>query len=116
MNSVVSLSAKLYCLLARLYPDEIRRRWEQEMAETFALQLADAMREERWTSVIATWYYALADLVLIALPLQLGRAALVIPVAAVTGAGVIIFGLIWALQNSLALSALYHHAFAKLGG
>jgi hypothetical protein len=86
------------------------------MADTFALQLADALREERWTSVIATWYYALADLVLIALPLQLGRSALVIPVAAVTSAGVIFFGLVWALQNSLALSALYHHAFAKLGG
>jgi hypothetical protein len=116
MNSVVSLSAKLYSLLARLYPDEIRRRWEPEMADTFALQLADALREKRWTSLIATWYCALADLVLIALPLQLGRAALVIPVAAVTAAGVILFGLVWALQNSLALSALYHHAFGKLGG
>ena len=116
MNSVVSCSAKLYCLLARLYPDEIRRRWEQEMTDTFALQLADALREQRWTSVIVTWYYALADLVLIALPLQLGRAALVIPVAAVTGAGVILFGLVWALQNSLALNALYHRAFAKLCG
>jgi hypothetical protein len=116
MNAAVSRSARVYSLLARLYPDEMRRRWEQEMADTFGLQLADALRDERWTSVIAVWYYALADVVLIALPLQLGRAALVIPVAAVTGASVILWGLVWALENSLTLSALYHHAFGKLGG
>jgi hypothetical protein len=116
MNSVITLSAKFYRLLARLYPDEIRRRWEPEMADTFALQLADAWRERGWPAVIATWYYALAELFQIALPLQLTRAALVIPVAALAGAGAMFFGLIWALQNPLTLSALYHHTFGKLGG
>ena len=74
MNSVITLSVQLYRLLARLYPDEIRRRWEPEMADTFALQLGDALRERRWTAVIAIWYYALAELFQIALPLQLTRA------------------------------------------
>ena len=116
MNSAITVSAKLYRLLARLYPGEIRRRWEPEMADTFALQLADAWRAEGWTAVIATWYYALAELFHIALPRQVARAALVVPVAALAGAGAIFFGLVWALLNPLKLNALYHHTFGKLGG
>lgn len=116
MNSLVSVSAIVHRLLARLYPSEMRRRWEPEMADTFALQLADALREQRWTAALTTWYYAFAELFLIALPLQIVRATVVIPVAALAGAGAIFYGLLWALMNSLALSALYHHALGKLGG
>jgi hypothetical protein len=116
MSWLVSRSTTIYRLLARLYPDEMRRRWEPEMADTFALQLADAVREERWSGVIATWYCALAELFQIALPSRLARAALVVPMAALAGAGAIFYGLAWALQNSQVLEALYHHAFARLGG
>jgi hypothetical protein len=116
MSSLVSFSTILYRLMARLYPEEIRRRWEPEMADTFALQIADALRQDRWTGVIAVWYYALAELFLIALPRQLARAALLVPVAALAGAGAVFYGLVWALQNSLTLGRLYHHAFTKLGG
>ncbi|MGA2195333.1 MAG: hypothetical protein ABSH40_08690 [Bryobacteraceae bacterium] len=116
MTSLISLSAKVYRLLTLLYPDEIRRRWEAEMADTFALQIADALHEKRWTAMIAAWYYALAELLFIAVPRRLTRAALVIPVAALASAGAIFFGLLWALQNPLTLSAFYHHTFAKLGG
>jgi hypothetical protein len=116
MNPVVSLSTKLYRLLARLYPDDIRRRWEPEMADTFALQLSDAVSAEQWSSVLAAWYYALADLVVIALPLQLARTALIVSVTAVAGAGAMFCGLVWALGNSLVLRDLYHQMLGRLGG
>jgi hypothetical protein len=116
MNLFIRFSAALYGWLARLYPDEIRRRWEAEMTDTFALQLAEAWREPGWTGVIATWYYALAELFAIALPRQLLRAGLLVPVGALTAAGVIFYGLAWALQNSLALNRIFYRAFGKLWG
>lgn len=116
MNTLVPLSVTLYRLLARLYPDEIRSRWEPEMADTFALQLEDAVRQRRWSAVLAAWYYALAELFLIALPMRLARAPVLIPAAGLAGAGAVLYALVWALQNSLELNRLYHHAVATIGG
>jgi hypothetical protein len=38
------MSEAIYRALLRCYPAELRR-WEEDMAEVFALQLADARRE-----------------------------------------------------------------------
>jgi len=40
------------------------------MAETFELQLADAWREDRWLGMVEIWFYAVAEIFRIALPLQ----------------------------------------------
>ncbi|HWC95474.1 MAG TPA: hypothetical protein VG456_01960 [Candidatus Sulfopaludibacter sp.] len=116
MSALISCATKLYRALTYLYPAEFRRRWKEELTDTFALQITDSFREDRWTNAIATCCHAFAELILTGLPLQLTRVALVLPLAAVAGAGAIFYGLVWALQNSLALRALYHHAVGKLGG
>jgi len=116
MKSLILLNTRLYRILAMAYPEEFRRRWEPEMADTFELLLADAIREKRWTAVAGAWYTAGAELLLIAVPLHIARLTLAVPLAAVAGAGAMFYGLLWALQNSLALRALYHHAITQLGG
>jgi hypothetical protein len=116
MNSVMFVSTRLYRILTLAYPEEFRRRWEPEMADTFELLLAAAVRERRWAAISGAWYTAAAELLLIAVPLRLARVTLIVPLAAVAGAGAMFYGLVWALQNSLALRALYHHAITQLGG
>ena len=110
------MSRAIYRLLLVLYPGVIRRRWEQEMAETFELQLADAWRETRWRGVLEVWFYAVAEIFRIALPLQAARGNLVIPIVSLASSGAIFFGLIWALGNSLALLSLYDRWLGKCGG
>jgi hypothetical protein len=107
---------QIYHILLRLYPKEIRRRWEREITDTFALQLADAWQEAGWGGALQVWFCAVAELFQIALPLQAARAALLIPVVSLAGSCAILFGVTWALENSLVLRALYHHLVAKLGG
>jgi hypothetical protein len=69
MNSLIFLSTRLYRILATAYPEEFRRRWEPEMADTFELLLTDAIGEKRWIAVAAAWYTAGAEVLLIAVPL-----------------------------------------------
>jgi hypothetical protein len=96
------MSAAIYRLLLRLYPREFRRRWEEEMVDTFTLQLADG-----WFDA---WSCALAELLLTS------TECLAVPTVSLAGSGVLFFGLMWALGNSPALVSLYHHVLAKLGG
>jgi hypothetical protein len=111
---MIRLSDRLYAMLLRLYPAEIRQRWEAEMAETFTLQLADAWQGRGLPAVTRVWYLALAEVFQIALPLQLARSA--VPMISLAGTSAIFFSLIWALQNSLALNAMVRSLFHKFGG
>jgi hypothetical protein len=110
------MSLAIYRLLLRLYPAHIRRRWEEEMTETFALQLDDAWREARWLGVLDVWFQAVTEIFRIALPLQISRENLVIPIVSLAGSATIFSGLIWALGNSLALLSLYHRWLERFGG
>lgn len=96
------MSAAIYRLLLRLYPREFRQRWEEEMVDTFALQLADG-----WFDA---WSCALAEL------LPAAREGLAIPIVSLAGSGTILFGLTWALVNPTVLVSLYHRLLQKLGG
>ena len=102
------MSAAIYRLLLRLYPEEIRRRWEEEMVETFALQLADGW----WDA----WSCAVGEIFQIALPLQAAREGMAIPIVSLASTGALFFGLTWALGNSFALLSLYHRLVDKFGG
>lgn len=102
------MSTALYRLLLRFYPSEIRRRWEQEMVETFALQLSDG-----W---VDAWFHAVMELFQIALPRRATEKGVMIPLFSAAASGTLFFSLFWALGNSIRLLALYHHMLAKLGG
>ena len=86
------------------------------MAETFALQLDDAWQVRGPAAAIRVWYLALAEVFRIALPLQLARSAVVVPVVSVASSTAIFLSLTWALQNSLALNAIVRRLFHKFGG
>lgn len=102
------MSTAIYRLLLRLYPSEIRRRWEEEMVETFALQLADGPVE--------AWFRTVMELFQIAFPRWAAEKRLMIPLLSGAASGTLFFGLFWALGNSLRLLSLYHHVLVKLGG
>ncbi len=111
MNSVATLSGKVYGLLTRLYPAEFRSRWEAELADTFAQEVADAGRRDGWRGVVAAWFWALAEVPGIVLTPRIAGGAVVVPVTATFGAGAVFYGMMWALGNSQALRALYHRMF-----
>jgi hypothetical protein len=96
------MSTAIYRWLLRLYPREFRRRWEEEMLDTFALQLADGW----WDA----WSCAIAEL------LPASRECLAIPVVSLVGTGTLFIGLLWALGNPFALVSLYHRLLESLGG
>jgi hypothetical protein len=103
-------------ILLRLYPPEIRQRWEYEMAETFALLVEDTWRERGIAGVTRIWYRGLAELFQVALRLQVVRPVVVVPVISIAGNTAIFWSLIWGLQNSLALNALGRSLLHKFGG
>jgi hypothetical protein len=111
MNTFIKLSGAVYRWILLLYPPDVRRTFGDEMADTFAQQLADAWEENRLASVIQVWWLALLELPAIALPRQLRRPALFIPVASLLSTTTIFVSLVWALEHSLVLSAWYHGMF-----
>jgi len=96
------MSTAIYRLLLRFYPHEFRRRWEEEMVDTFELQLADD-----W---LGAWWCALTEW------LPMSRECLAIPAVSLAGSGAVLFGLTWAMGNSHVLNLLYRHLIDKLGG
>ena len=116
MNPAIVAVLAIYRVLLRLYPNDMRRRWEPEMMDTLALQLDDAWQETGWSGAMHAWFRAVAELFQIALPLQVTRAALVIPVVSLASSWAVLLGLTWTLENSLVLREMYRHLVAKLGG
>ena len=102
------MSARVYALLLRLYPVEMRRRWGEEMAESFQLQLAD--------DGLRAWFDAIVDLFRVALPLQATREGVVVPLFSVAGSCSLLYALIWTLGNSVRLLSFYHHMIERFGG
>jgi len=111
MRSFIEWSGAAYRLILVLYPPEVRRVFGAEMTDTFAQQLAGAWEENRLSGVIQVWLTALLELPAIALPRQLARPLLFIPVVSLLGTSTLFFSLVWALEHSLVLSAWCHGVF-----
>jgi hypothetical protein len=105
------MSGAIYRMLVRLGPVELRR-WELEMADVLAMQLADARHEHGRIGVLAVWWRAVAEMI----GLMLAGPSVVIPVVSVASTGAIFAGLTWALENSLAMLHAYRHVADKLCG
>jgi hypothetical protein len=114
MSLLVRYSCRAYAALLALYPPDLRRRFGSEMADTFAQQVLDAWERRRLSGLIGVWTLALPEFVSIALPRQVLRPGLAIPVASLIGASAIFISLVWALQHPLMLTAWYHHVFGGL--
>ncbi len=101
------MSKVVYRWLLRLYPVEVRMRWEGDMVDVFERQLS-----ESW---VDAWSCAVAELFQVGLPLWAARDIIALSFISSSVSAVLLFGLIWALGNSVRLLEISHHLFAKFG-
>jgi len=70
MNQLLLRSVWFYQRLLVLYPQELRREFGNEMTLAFADDLESAWGDARWAGVMQIWWYALRELLTVALPGQ----------------------------------------------
>lgn len=82
MNRLLPVSVRVYEKLLLLYPDDLRRDFGHEMALVFADDLEAAWGDTRIAGFIQIWWYALCELLTIALPAQRSNPCVVAPALA----------------------------------
>ena len=108
MSAIVQTSARVYRYLVLCYPSEFRARYGDEMADTFEQQLAEVWQDRGLAGLSLAWSIASLELIRIALPGQVTRPGVAIPMLSALLAGAIWLPLVWALSNPLALFYWYH--------
>jgi hypothetical protein len=73
------LSARVYAAMLYLYPSELRHDFGGEMAEVFAEDLASALTFHGIRGVLAVWWCALKEFVVVAVPEQAGNRIVAVP-------------------------------------
>jgi hypothetical protein len=79
MNALLIRSVQLYERLLRLYPRELRREFGSEMILAFADDLEAAWSDARIAGVAQIWWYALREMVTVALPGQRSNPSIIVP-------------------------------------
>ena len=79
MRGLVPRSAWIYGRLLLLYPEELRREFGAEMTWAFADDLESAWGDARIAGVMQVWWYALRELLTVALPGQRSNPFVVVP-------------------------------------
>ncbi len=74
--AVVRISGIIYRRLLLFYPPELRRKFGEEMQDTFEAVLGDAIFERRAADIFSLWRLALWELLTVALPLRLASEAM----------------------------------------
>ncbi len=82
MKGVLDRSIWLYEKLLLLYPENLRRDFGSEMALAFAEDLRSAWGDARIAGVLQIWWYALRELVTVALPAQRSNPCVLVPALA----------------------------------
>jgi len=110
----VNLHHRLYEFSLALYPRDLRRGFGPEMADIFALQLADARAKRSPIAAVRVLWDAYAELLTIALPGSAVSPALPVPLASLVATTVMYASLSWALENPLRLRSIYHALVAAV--
>ncbi|MGB6944508.1 MAG: hypothetical protein WBE37_19070 [Bryobacteraceae bacterium] len=79
MNELLLGSARLYQKLLLLYPAELRRDFGAEMVLAFADDMEAAWGDARIAGVLQIWWYALREIVTVALPAQTSNPCVLVP-------------------------------------
>ncbi len=82
MSGILARSIWLYAKLLFLYPADLRREFGGEMALIFAEDIESAWGDARIAGVLQIWWYALRELVTVALPAQCSNPCLLVPALA----------------------------------
>ncbi len=77
MTSAVRVSCSLYKMLLFTYPRDFRLRFESEMVATFSDLVGGEWEHKGLAGVARVWQSALAEVVSVAVPLQLQRSIVV---------------------------------------
>jgi hypothetical protein len=77
MTSAVRLSCGLYKIVLLTYPRDFRLRFESEMVTTFSDLICGEWEQNGLPGVVRVWRYALAEVLSVAVPLQLQRSIVV---------------------------------------
>jgi len=79
MSELVNRSVSIYRRLLFLYPEELRRDFGAEMVLAFAEDLEQAWGDARLAGVAQMWWYALGELITVALPSQRSNPKVLVP-------------------------------------
>jgi len=79
MNIVLLRSLWLYERLLLLYPEDLRRDFGGEMILAFADDLEAAWGDARIAGVMQIWWYALREMLTVALPAQRSNPCVLVP-------------------------------------
>jgi hypothetical protein len=82
MTGILARSIWLYEKLLLLYPADLRREFGSEMALIFAEDLKSAWGDARIAGVLQIWWYAVRELVTVALPAQRSNPCILVPALA----------------------------------
>ena len=93
-----------------LYPAEFREEFGAEMAEVFAMQLAEARHP---MEVIRICWYALREVFTLALPMRITDPSLLAPAGSLLGTPAVLLPLIWALNHPRTLNLLARNIFGR---
>ena len=79
MNELLLRSARLYEKLLLLYPEDLRRHFGAEMVLAFADDMEAAWGDARIAGVLQIWWYALREIITVALPAQTSNPCVLVP-------------------------------------
>jgi hypothetical protein len=79
MSQLLLHSTRLYERLLLLYPEDLRREFGAEMVLAFADDIEAAWGDARVAGVLQIWWYALCEIVTVALPGQRSNPCLLVP-------------------------------------
>ena len=82
-------SARIYEKLLFLYPQDLRREFGAEMALAFADDLESAWGDARLAGVAQIWWYALRELLTVALPGQTSNPCILVPALSFAGVSLV---------------------------
>ena len=95
MNRLLARSIRIYEKLLLLYPEELRRDFGGEMVLAFADDLKQAWGDARIAGVMQIWWYAVRELITVALPAQGSNPYVLSPAIAFLATAMGQTGIIW---------------------
>jgi len=98
MTSAVQMSCVLYKMLLFAYPSDFRLRFGNEMVTTFSDLLHGEWQNNGLPGVARVWRSALAEVLSVAVPLQLGSSAVIATSLALLSSFALFMAILYAMK------------------
>jgi len=107
METALKACSRAYSVLLILYPGELRERFADEMLEVFEQQIYGAWEERGFAGVVQVWLWALAEVLFVALPTQMGQPIVIVPTLSLLSNSVMFLALLRTLSPLADLCRAY---------